>query len=54
MLKSQIINDYNRFVKRLKKGYRDDYSYILHKINYLATSKYLDNNQIIYQYLINK
>ena len=41
-LKEIIIKDYNRYLHRLFKGYKDDYFHILQKISYVETWPYLD------------
>lgn len=53
-LKQNIIKDYNKYLHRLFKGYKDDYSYILQKISYVETWPYLDQQELIYQKLINE
>ena len=52
-IKSNIINDFTNFVKRLNVGYVDKYDNILHKIMFVQTYQYLDKIDPIYEYLIN-
>lgn len=47
-LKTLIIKQYKQYVCRLRKGYRDDYSTIMNKINFLDVCKFLDRNSFIY------
>lgn len=53
LLKQNIIQQYKLYTKRLNKGYRDKYTNILNMISFLEITKYLDNNQYIYEKLIN-
>lgn len=52
-LKKKIIKDYVRIVKRMNKGYKDDFRYILNEISFLGVWSNLDKPNIIYEYFIN-
>lgn len=52
-LKKKIIKDYVRIVKRMNKGYKDDFRYILNEISFLGVWSNLDKPSIIYEYFIN-
>jgi hypothetical protein len=52
LLKQKIIEDYNSYVKKLYKGYQEDYSLILHEISFIETHTKLDNCDFIYQQLM--
>lgn len=52
-LKKKIIKDYVRIVKRMNKGYKDDFSYILNEISFLGVWSNIDKPEIIYEYFIN-
>lgn len=52
-LKLKIINDFEKFLNRLYKGYKDDYQNILKSINYIDIYSNLDNKNLIYEQLIN-
>ena len=43
---------YNSYVEKLYKGYRVDYSLILHEISFIETHTKLDNCDFIYQQLM--
>ena len=53
VLKEKVIELYCRYVRRLNKGYKDDYSNLLNMINYLSLPYDSENDQKIYEYLIN-
>ena len=53
VLKSKVIELYCRYVRRLNKGYKDDYSTILNMISYLSLPLDPDEEQKIFEYLIN-
>jgi hypothetical protein len=44
-IKQSIISDYNTFVKRLEKGYRDDNQHIINKIIYVDTCEHLGDQK---------
>lgn len=52
-VKIKTIDDFNKLLKRLAKGYRDDYSMILHQIAFIQVCPNLDKIDSIYEYLIN-
>lgn len=52
-LKKKIIKDYVRIIKRMNKGYKDDFSYILNEISFLGVWSNIDKPEIIYEYFIN-
>jgi hypothetical protein len=47
-LKRKTIKDYNKFLYRLFKGYKDNYDHILNEINFIEISPLLDNRIKIY------
>lgn len=47
----KIIEEYLKFVKRLQKGHRDDYSHILNMICFLEIQ---GKNKFIYEKLMNE
>ena len=51
--KCRAINEYNDFVKRLKKGYQDDYTHLMNLINWISLCKTLPTDRKIYEFLIN-
>ena len=53
VLKEKVIELYCRYVSRLNKGYKDDYANLLNMINYLSLPYDSENDQKIYEYLIN-
>lgn len=52
-LKDKVIDDFNKLVLRLQKGYKDDYSNILNMICLIEFGDYLDNTKSLYEYYIN-
>ena len=54
-LKSNAITRFQKFLKRLNKGYVDDYSMILHEIAFIQIYSNLDKSLIplLYEYFIN-
>lgn len=52
-LKKKIMKDYVRIVKRMNKGYKDNFSYILNEISFLGVWSNIDKPEIIYEYFIN-
>ena len=54
-LKSNTITRFQKFLKRLNKGYVDDYSMILHEIAFIQIYSNLDKSLIplLYEYFIN-
>lgn len=52
-LKNKVIKDFNNYIKRLQKGYQDDYSVILNEINFIEVHPDLDNQTLIYEYYMN-
>ena len=50
-VEDKIIEEYLKFIKRLRKGYKDDYSHILDMICFLQIQ---ESNNFIYQKLINE
>lgn len=49
-VEDKIIEEYLKFIKRLRKGYKDDYSHILNMICFLQIQ---ESDNFIYQKLIN-
>lgn len=52
-LKKKVIKDFDKFLKRLNKGYVEDYSMILHQISFIQTCQYFDKIDGIYEFLMN-
>lgn len=52
-LKNKVIKDFNNYIKRLQKGYQDDYNVILNEINFIEVHPDLDNQTLIYEYYMN-
>lgn len=50
-LKAKYIKDCDKFLKRLYKGYMDDYQFLLYEIAVIEYPDYF--NEQIYQYLMN-
>lgn len=50
-VEDKIIEEYLKFIKRLRKGYKDDYSHILDMICFLQIQ---ESDNFIYQKLINE
>jgi len=53
-MKEQVIKDFQNYIKKMNKGYRVDYEYILHKIAFIQTYSSLSNIDAVYGFLINK
>ena len=54
VLKEKAIEQYMYLLKRLKKGYRDDYNDLMNLICFINLPIKLDKHDFIKQYLINK
>lgn len=52
-LKLKVIKDFDKFLKRLNKGYIEDYDMILHQISFIQTCQYFDKIDGIYEFLMN-
>lgn len=54
-LKQKVINEFNFLLKRIKKGYRPDYEFILQEISFieLLENQNLDNTDFIKQFYLN-
>ena len=52
-LKLKVIKDFDKFLKRLNKGYIDNYDMILHQISFIQTCQYFDKIDGIYEFLMN-
>lgn len=52
-LKKKVIEDYNKYIKKLFRGYRDDYSILLNEINFIEVYSEIDNQKLIYEYYMN-
>lgn len=52
-LKAKTIKDFDKFLKRMNKGYRDDYAKILHQISFIQTYHSFDKIEPVYEYLMN-
>lgn len=53
VLKEKVIELYCMYIRRLNKGYKDDYANLLNMINCLSLPYDSENDQKIYEYLIN-
>ena len=53
VLKEKVIELYYMYIRRLNKGYKDDYVNLLNMINYLSLPYDSERDQKIYEYLIN-
>lgn len=53
VLKHKIIELYCRYIRRLTKGYKDDYSTILNMINFVSLPYDSNQDDKIFEYLIN-
>lgn len=51
-LKRKVIDEYNYYVKRLNKGYRDDYYDLMQKINLLEVYKDIDNPSLFIEFYL--
>lgn len=52
-LKKKVIKDFDKFLRRLNKGYIDNYDMILHEISFIQTCQYFDKIDGIYEFLMN-
>lgn len=54
-LKQKVINEFNFLLKRIRKGYRPDYEFILQEISFieLLENQNLDNTDFIKQFYLN-
>ena len=54
-IKNDAISRFQKLLKRLGKGYMDDYSIILHEIAFIQTYSYFSSDEIpsLYEYFIN-
>lgn len=52
-LKLKVIKDFDKFLKRLNKGYIENYDMILHQIFFIQTCQYFDKIDEIYEFLMN-
>lgn len=52
-MKLQVIKDFDKFIKRLNIGYKEDPNMILHKISFIQSYQSFDKIDPIYQYLTN-
>ena len=53
-LKKKVIEAYNIYLNRMYLGYKPSYEHILQMICLIENYDNLDNNEIIYEYLISK
>lgn len=53
-LKRKAIKEYNDFLKKVKKGYKPDYSHIMNIICFISLPALLDNHEFIKQQLLNQ
>ena len=51
-LKNKVVNDFDKFLNRLKKGYQDNYELLLEEIAFIENSDYIDD--VIYEYFMSK
>lgn len=52
-IKIKVIQLYRRYIRRLNKGYKDDYSTILNMINFVSMPRNSELDRQIFEYLIN-
>lgn len=52
-VKLKVIELYLRYLKRLNKGYQDDYSNILNMISFIGMPRNPEQDRKIFEYLIN-
>ena len=52
-LKLKVIKDFDKFLKRLNKGYIENYDMILHQISFIQTCQYFYKIDGIYEFLMN-
>lgn len=52
-IKDKIIDEYNKLVSRLEKGYKDDYYDIIDMICLVEFEEDIDNSKSLYEYYIN-
>lgn len=52
-LKSKVIDDYDKFVRRLNKGYREEYYIIMNEINLIEMYSQIDNSELYLDYYLN-
>lgn len=52
-LKRKAIKDYNKFLKSVYRGYKNDYNELMSEINFIEIYKELDDNKLIFEYYIN-
>lgn len=54
-LKQKVINEFTLLLKRIRKGYRPDYEFILQEISFieLLENQNLDNTDFIKQFYLN-
>lgn len=52
-LKLKVIKDFDKFLKKLNKGYIENYDMILHQISFIQTCQYFDKIDGIYEFLMN-
>lgn len=52
VLKQKIINEYNQLLKKVRKGYKPDYEFILQEISLIELWQ-LDNTDFFKQFYLN-
>lgn len=52
-IKYKVIQLYYKLLKRLYKGYQDDYSTVMNMINFISLPRDPEQDRKIYEYLIN-
>lgn len=52
-LKRKAIQDYNNFLRRLFKGYKDDYSFLMNEIIFIENCSQMDSIELIKEYFLN-
>lgn len=52
-IKNKVIQLYRQYIRRLNKGYKDDYSTILNMINFVSMPRNSELDRQIFEYLIN-
>lgn len=49
-LKSKFVNDFDKYMTKLHKGYQEDYTLLLYEICVINNPDYFNNN--VYEYLM--
>ena len=52
-IKKKVIKDFDHFVRRMNKGYVDEYDMILHDISFIQSYQAIEKRDRIYEFLMN-